>query len=388
MRDVIVVGGGPAGSATAIALAQRGYDVELFERATFPRAKACGEGVLPAGVAALARLGVPVERLDPAAHLTSIRFHAGDHAAVGRIPAGGALGVERTVLDAALLDRARSVGVACYTGTAVRGLAHSEAGTAGVIVDHGEVRARMVVAADGIHSRLRREAGLDAGHRGGRQALTFHLEAGNRDRETIEVRFRRRYEVYITPIGNDRINVAVLSDRALIRELARNGMEGLARLVDEELGVGASAIARILGGGPFPATSAALSRGRVVLAGDAAGFVDGITGEGISLALQGAERCAEAIDVALRTGRRTSLRRYERQVRALGRNSSLLARLSLFLARRPRLAAAAIESLAMHPEVFDRLIRINCGEAGLAALRSGDLAGLADPRALLRTLRE
>lgn len=87
MTDVLIAGGGIAGSALAIGLGQRGLSVEVFERASFPREKPCGEGLMPAGVASLERLGVPV--INEGLEFVGIRYWYGKRVAEGRLPRMG-----------------------------------------------------------------------------------------------------------------------------------------------------------------------------------------------------------------------------------------------------------------------------------------------------------
>ncbi len=108
LHDLVIVGGGPAGLGVAIAAARRGLEVLLLERGTFPADKACGEGLLPAGVRALEALGVR-SLLDPSAFspLRAIRWIDGDVVAEARLPAPGGLGIRRTALSVALLPARR-----------------------------------------------------------------------------------------------------------------------------------------------------------------------------------------------------------------------------------------------------------------------------------------
>ncbi len=161
LRDLVVVGGGPAGLAAAIAAAQRGLEAVVLERRSLPADKACGEGLLPAGVRALERLGVR-GLLDPAgvSRLAAIRWIDGALSAEARLPAPGGLGIRRTYLSRALAARAAELGVEVRTGEDVR---RHRRGADCVEVDAagGAVRARLLVAADGLASAIRRREGLE-----------------------------------------------------------------------------------------------------------------------------------------------------------------------------------------------------------------------------------
>ncbi|HEY3358193.1 MAG TPA: FAD-dependent oxidoreductase, partial [Polyangia bacterium] len=153
MRDVAVVGGGPAGLAFAAAAATRGLDVVVLEARPFPVDKACGEGVLPAGVRALEALGVR-HRLGAAdaSPLRAIRWiDAAGPALEVALPAPGGLGVRRTALSAALLDRARAAGAEVLQAV-VLGHDRDAGGVTVQVAGAAPLRARLLVAADGLAS--------------------------------------------------------------------------------------------------------------------------------------------------------------------------------------------------------------------------------------------
>jgi flavin-dependent dehydrogenase len=381
MHDVIVVGGSVAGAATAIHLAEAGRDVLLLERASFPRRKPCGEGLFPAGVAELRRLGVLDELAHATSELRSIRFHAGDYTAEARFGHSQetALGVQRVFLDHALLKRAEWAGVTVRTSILVQALNVAGGKVAGVRTSAGSFEGRAVVAADGLHSRLRRQARLSTGRRGDRYGITAHLECRAQPGSAVDVYFEGGYELYLTPVGRERLNVALLARRAFMRRFAGNLRGAFESIVVDHPAL------RDFGGlsdapmaaGPFPARCTRTWRANFVLVGDAAGFYDGITGEGMSIALVSARACAEAVDAYLRAGSYDSFRDYDAARRSLARNSDLLGRLSLALGRHPALASFAVRNLGRRPESFERLVAVNTGELPLRALSPRELWALA-----------
>jgi flavin-dependent dehydrogenase len=191
----------------------------------------------------------------------------------------------------------------------------------------------------------------------------------------IDVYFERGYEVYLTPLGGGLANVAVLLDRSRVEALGgrlREAFKSLASSVPIG-GAGFELVDEPLAVGPFPAGAKAAWRDNLVLVGDANGFFDPISGNGMTLALLAARCCASAIDAYLKTGSTERLRAYERQCRAAARNSTLFARLSLALAGRPRLGRRVIENFARKPNTFGKLVALNDGELGLSALRPRDV---------------
>src|SRR3982751_1543555 len=151
--DVLVVGGGPAGLAAAIAARQRGFDVLVADPAPPPIDKACGEGIMPDGIEAARALGLELESAGEP--FRGIRFTAAGRSVTAGFPRGCGIGLRRTVLHQIMVDRARALGVRTAWGTR--------------ITDPGAMGARWIVGADGGQSAVRRWAGLDASDRNSRR---------------------------------------------------------------------------------------------------------------------------------------------------------------------------------------------------------------------------
>ena len=383
--DVAVVGASLAGAATAIHLAEAGHRVVVLERHAEDRRKACGEGLFPRGVAQLERLGLLDEIQRLGQPLAGVRFHAGEHVAEARFGGGGAtgLGIQRAHLDPLLRARAREVGVDLRPGVSVRSLLVEGNRLCGVRTASGdEVRARVVVAADGLRSRLRTQAGLDRPASTTRYGVSAHVRLPANAGPFVDVHFEDGFEVYVTPVGGRVVNVAMLLRRRAMPRFAGR----LAEAFEEVLGasgvlpVGAALADEPLAAGPFPARSLRAWRQNLVLVGDAAGFLDAISGEGMSTTLVSARRCALAVSeylVSGSAGDAGAFRRYDRSRRSLVRNADLLARVSLALSSRPALARHAVRNLSKQPATFERLAGVSAGELRLRALRPRDLWGLA-----------
>jgi flavin-dependent dehydrogenase len=374
--DVAVVGGSLAGAATAIHLARAGRSVVVLERNAEFKRKACGEGLLPFGAQELERLGILAETAEQSWPLAGVRFHTrGDMAAGAMV---GAFGVRRRILDPLLLGRAEAAGVDVRRGVTVRGLLRDGRRVAGVGTDHGDVRARVVIGADGLHSPVRRLAGLEGGRRGNRYGISAHARFREPLAAFVDVHFFGDYELYVTPVGEFEGNVALLTRKPGMRRFAGQLVEEYTRLLASlPGGDGAELLDEPLAAGPFETGCRRPWRANVVLVGDAAGFFDGITGEGMSVALRSARDCAAACDAYLDSGGYEPFKRYAAQRSAVVLNSGLLGRLTLTLGERPPLARMAVRNLRRKPATFDRLLGLNAGTLGLGSLRPGDVLALA-----------
>ena len=198
--DALVVGAGPAGLATAIRLARRGVETLVIERRTPPLDKACGEGIMPAGVRELAALGVERESLR-AAPFRGVRFLEGGRAFAGSFATGTGLGVRRTALSRALLEAAAKAGAAVRFDCALEGWEASEAGVRAQ-TPQGEIRARILIGADGLASRVRAQAGLEGPHAPHRFGMRRHFRVASFS-EYVEVYWCDDAEAYVTPVAPD-----------------------------------------------------------------------------------------------------------------------------------------------------------------------------------------
>jgi len=356
-HDLVIVGGGPAGLATAIRARMAGLTAAVFERSRPPFDRACGEGVMPEGVAQLEALGVrlPDEEQRP---IVGIRYLDRDVVAEGLFHGRPGVGIRRPVLHRALADRAAALGIDLRWGTEVRGLTER-----GVVTDGGELRGRLVVGADGRSSRVRRWAGLEGRPpRAGRFGVRRHYRmAPWTDR--VEVHWADGCEAYVTPVAPELVGVALMwSGRAsrfddLLSRLPALG----ARVAD------APVASRDAGAGPFGARARRVYAGRVVLVGDAACCLDPITGEGVALALQSAEALVDAVIAG-------DLGRYRASQAKLVRAPARLNQLVRMLEGRPGLRRRVIAGLAVRPDLFHRFLAARRGApaaAGGVVLRLG-----------------
>ncbi|MBZ5589308.1 MAG: NAD(P)/FAD-dependent oxidoreductase [Acidobacteriia bacterium] len=358
--DVAVAGAGPAGLATAIFAARAGLATVVCERNAGPPDKACGEGLMPAGVRVLDALGARayIGAAD-CAPVEGIRYVQEDgSAAEGRLPAGGGLGIRRTALASALARRAVECGVEVRWSCPIEGLATTGRAVS-LRTPGGEVTAGVCVAADGLHSRLRRCAGLDGPTARLRRfglRQHFHLPPWSR---FVEVHLSPGVEAFVTPAGASRVGVAFLWEKGRVpgSVAVESFLERFpalrARLA------GAPADSRPRGAGPLAQAARSPIADRLVLVGDAAGYVDAITGEGLSLAFVCAQALGSILPAAIEGGAgRETLLAYERFFTGTFRRYAVVCRLVLGFARRPSLRRCALHVLARRPRILDRLIKL------------------------------
>jgi flavin-dependent dehydrogenase len=386
VTDVLIAGAGPAGCATAIGCARRGLEVLLLDRARFPRDKPCGEGLLPAGVGALARLGLLAMVRRGAVALDGIGFSLddGDDSIVAEAPFPAdvepayGLGVRRRELDRLLVEAARAQPtVTILEGTAARRPLLADGRVVGLDTDVGPIRARAVVVADGLRSRLRGELGL--GRRtllgdGERMGIRVHLRVpGLPFGPRVRVLVGSGLEHYVTPVGRNELQVAVLGRRAAFSAADLSATTLVERLrAHRRLGPIVAAgepIDRPLGAGPLRQRVRRVVTDGALLVGDAAGYVDAITGEGIGAALRQGLAAADTLATALAAGGErqpgsvsaAALGSYARAHAAIVRDGDRLTELVLFLVRRPWLLRRALTALARRPRLLQELLRVHAG---------------------------
>lgn len=359
---VVVVGAGPAGLATAIHLARRNLEVTVLERASSPPDKACGEGLMPSGLVQLSVMGVR-DRLETGdCHpLKGVRYIQEDgSSATGRLPSPGGLGIRRTALTAALADAAVAAGVQIFWDCRLK---EHHCGSEGVrlTTSTGPVQADLLVAADGLHSPVRKRAKLAPTPGDGRRfgvRRHFHLAPGS---DFVEVHLADGREAFVTPVGPELVGVAFLWDHSLWSPAGESEpvfnrlLESFPELNERFAGVQATTLSR--GAGPLAQTVSATVSERLVLIGDAAGYQDAITGEGLSLAFASAAALAAVVPGALeRGGTGSALKPYARAHARLFRHYALVSGAVLAIARRPGLRRPLIRWLGAHPGLLDRLV--------------------------------
>ncbi|MGV0746130.1 NAD(P)/FAD-dependent oxidoreductase [Mycolicibacterium sp. XJ870] len=273
MIDLLVAGGGPAGLATAVHAARAGLEVVVVEHRRGPIDKACGEGLMPHSLRQLEQLGAKVD----GRAFYGIRYLDGRRCAEARFRGGAGRGVRRTALHAALSEAAAAAGVPVVRDEVGEVTQDSDS------VCAAGFRARYLAAADGLHSPIRRALGLAQGEpRRRRWGIRRHIQIAPWS-ECVEVYWAHDTEAYVTPVGDDCVGIAILkSTRGGFDE----GLKQFPALIERVHGLphGQDRAA-----GPLRQKVSQRTAGRVLLVGDAAGYIDALTGEGMGLAFGAAE---------------------------------------------------------------------------------------------------
>jgi 2-polyprenyl-6-methoxyphenol hydroxylase-like FAD-dependent oxidoreductase len=314
---------------------------------------------MPRGVEQLRSLGV-VARLDSSdVHpFQGIRYvQENGSSAEARFPHGAlGLGIRRVALAEAMLAEARASGAIVRDHCPVHGFETDHTGIS-IAMDGHSLRARLLVAADGLGSPLRRAAGLESPAPGPRRfglRQHFRLKPWS---DLVEVHFAPGLEAYVTPAGAERVGIAFLwEDGRLPGPINFPALLHRFPSLIERLG-SAPQDSEPRGAGPLERIARARTADRFALLGDAAGYVDALTGEGLSLAFTCAAALAETLPVALGNGaRRESLAAYERAVARVYTPYLRLAKLMLVIARRPPLRRSVVRALGLVPPIFDWLL--------------------------------
>jgi flavin-dependent dehydrogenase len=334
--DLLIVGGGPAGLATALHAARAGFDTVVAEPRHAPIDKACGEGLMPGAVRGLAALGLQV----PGRPFTGIRYVQGLRQAQAAFRHGHGLGVRRTDLHAVLHRAVLEAGVPVLPLRVSR----VRQDATGVSVPGAKLRARWLVAADGLHSPVRRSLGLGVESRAAaRYGLRRHYAVPPWS-TCVEVHWARHGEAYVTPLGPELVGVALLTTRRAPFAAQLEQFPDLAARLRPE-----TAASRVRGAGPLRQKARARSHGRVLFVGDAAGYVDALTGEGISLALAGAEALVDSVRLG-------APGRYETAWNRATRRHRLLTELLVRARQEPALAPRIVPAAERLPRVFSATV--------------------------------
>jgi 2-polyprenyl-6-methoxyphenol hydroxylase-like FAD-dependent oxidoreductase len=353
--DICGVGGGPAGLAAAIALTRSGREATVLDCALPPIDKACGEGLMPDSLEALAKLGVQLSNVG--AMFQGIRFFGPKAAVSGDFPNGVGRGLRRVQLHEILIARAESLGIRMLWG--VKNL-HTERGQ--VRFNGGYISTSLIVGADGQKSTVREQAGL---HQVVREKRRFgfrkHYDIAPWS-PYVEIYWGHGSQIYITPVALNQICVALISkdphlrlDAALATQPALAEKLGNAAVVTPERGSLSTSrrYRRVTADG-------------YALLGDASASVDAITGEGMCLAFRQAAALVEALDSG-------DLRQYERSHRKIMATPLRMAALMLLLDTNSTVQRKALAGLEANPSIFSSILAAHVGHKPLSNILSRQL---------------
>ncbi len=335
MIDLLVAGAGPAGLATALFAARAGLVVTVVDPRPAPIDKACGEGLMPGALRALHELGVD----PPGYDFLGIGYRDGRNTAEALFRTGPGRGVRRTDLQTSLLAAVRASGVPVLQ----RAVSTIEQTAASVTA--AELTARYLVAADGLHSPIARARGLvrpPVASRRPRWGLRRHFEVAPWS-DLVQVHWSSTAEAYVTPVAPGLVGVAVLSSAKAPFD---DQLDRFPELADRLRGARAGPVR---GAGPLRRHTSTRVDGRVLLVGDAAGYVDALTGEGIAVSLA----CAKVLVQCLAAG---NPERYESLWLRESRRYRTLTSSLLWASGRPELRRRLVPAAQRVPWVFGAVV--------------------------------
>ena len=336
MIDLLVAGAGPVGLFAAITAAEAGLKVSIIEPHLGVIDKACGEGLMPAALANLASIGINPAGID----FYGIRYLSGAKQAEARFSHGPGRGVRRTILQGALLERAKELGV-----TLIEGKVKEIIESASSLKVEG-VETRYLIAADGLHSSIRYQMGAHLENKkqsSPRYGLRQHFVVAPWS-NFVEVYWLPDCEIYITPVDVERVGVAILGRATL-------NFQSIILKVPElsERLAGAAAASKLLGAGPLLQQVKKRVIGRVLLVGDAAGYVDALTGEGLSVGFAEAKAAVQAL-------LQNDPKRYEKEWQKITRSYRRLAGGLLWASSNRALRPLIVPAAQTMPSLFRTLI--------------------------------
>jgi len=315
--SVLIVGGGPIGQGAALEAAKQGLSATIIEPRTGTIDKACGEGLMPGALRALQRLGVD----PPGRPLLGVRYQSGDRLVEHRVPESPGRGVRRLTLHTALADATQKMGVSRITDQVV-GIDGSQSEVTVTLGSGQTLTGDYLLACDGLHSPSARMLGLRLNRRTtqkSRYGLRQHFQVEPWS-DLIGVYYSALAEVYVTPVADDEVGVAILGTKGLSFEDAIASVPEVAKHLK-----GATPTSTLRGAGPFPQKTTARTKGRSLLVGDSSGYVDAITGEGLRVGFAQAKEAIRALSAHTPRAYEASWRHATREFRVLTHGLRILA---------------------------------------------------------------
>ena len=364
--DVIIIGGGPAGLFAGIVCARNNLKTLILEKQAYPIDKACGEGIMPTGVEHLRELGIaPFVEKYPYHYFKGIRYISGKgRTAEANFAEGSGWGIQRVVFSSALLECA-----ATLSNLEIRA-GESAVYTLGenpkVNLNNTVLCPKLLIGADGLHSQVRKLGNLVAlfpnvKRWGVRQH--FNVEPWS---VFVEIYWGPGLEAYVTPVSVSSVNVSLLWDakrykpeyggKKLFASLLKEFPELQERINKEDV------MDESMAAGPLYQKTWSVANGKILLIGDAAGFFDPITGEGISLAAKQAILLEKIVVPILQEKNKNLEKRlaeYSREFTQIYRPYHAMTRLVLLFRLWPKLTDRVIQVLHSFPALFQKLLSVN-----------------------------
>ena len=364
--DVIIIGGGPAGIFSGIVCARNNLNTLILEKQSYPIDKSCGEGIMPIGVDYLRELGVSdILEKYPYSHLDGIRYISRKGRRVeAYFTEGFGLGIQRKNLSSALLEIVKNTkNLYIQEGiSATYNLGENPQ----VEFNNILLRPKLLIGADGLHSQVRKLSNLEtSSSKLKRWGVRQHFKIKPWSK-FVEIFWGSGIEAYVTPVSASIVNVSILWDSKRYKPELR-GKELFVSLLNEfpkikEYLENAVVLDKSMAVGPLYQKTRDVVNGKILLIGDAAGFFDPITGEGISLAAKQALLLEKFVLPILKENTEDSKNyfcEYSRKCSQIYRSYSNFTRLVLLLRLWPKLTDRVIQALQICPNLFQNLLSLN-----------------------------
>jgi len=282
MIDLLIAGSGPIGLVTAIHAAEAGLEVAVIDPRVGAVDKACGEGLMPQAIDHLEQIKVN----PPGKDFIGIKYISRSKTATANFLGKPGRGVRRTTLSDHLRQRASDLNISFIEGRVTNIEQTSD------WVKAAGIQSRYLIGADGLHSTVRTSLHLDSQPKKKicqRYGLRQHFAIESWS-DYVEVYWLTNAELYVTPVDDETVGIAILGSDNL------NFWEIISQLPDLEMRLrGAKQVSKLRGAGPLRQNVKARTSGRTMLVGDAAGYVDALTGEGMRVGFEEGRAAVQSI---------------------------------------------------------------------------------------------
>jgi 2-polyprenyl-6-methoxyphenol hydroxylase-like FAD-dependent oxidoreductase len=355
-NKIAIVGGGPVGLFLSIKLSMRGYHVDLFEKGSWPIDKVCGQGLMPTGVNELKEIGLDFEIHNDYYPIKSIEYFDEHKNIKGNLPSIG-MGVFRNVLSSKLYAKAKSISaIKLHENTFVHNIGHVNSHSR-VFLELGvdkKLRKEFdyIFCCDGMNSRTRKLMNLNKSNFiQDRMGARLHYDISPWS-ESVEVYWGSGVEAYVTPISNCRVEIAFLwfGDRLSKGPFLEERLLDLFPILKEKV-ANLSSIGDFRGYGPFSYSSKKINDQNIFFVGDSYCFLDGITGEGLSLGFKSATIISNSFE---------NFRFVNKlKIKYLYFHYSFFVFLALFLSKMTFLRSIMFSIIKKYPVLFHKILKVS-----------------------------